>query len=63
LRPRSVADKASIAASLREKVWPLLEAGKVKPVIYETFPIAEVPKAHALMESSRHIGKIMLAVK
>jgi putative PIG3 family NAD(P)H quinone oxidoreductase len=63
LRPRSVAEKAAIAASLREKVWPLLEAGKIKPVIFKTFPIAEAPKAHALMETSQHIGKIMLAVK
>lgn len=63
LRPRSVADKAAIAASLREKVWPLLETGKVKPVIYKTFPIAEAAQAHALMETSQHIGKIMLAVK
>ena len=63
LRPRSVTDKAAIALSLREKVWPLLEAGKVKPVIHATFPIAEAPKAHALMETSLHIGKIMLAVR
>ena len=63
LRPRSVADKAAIANSLREKVWPLLEAGKVTPVIHAIFPIAEVAKAHALMESSQHIGKIMLSVK
>jgi NADPH:quinone reductase-like Zn-dependent oxidoreductase len=63
LRPRSVADKGAIAKSLREKVWPLIEAGKVKAVIHSTFPLAEVAKAHALMESSQHIGKIMLAVK
>ena len=63
LRPRSVADKAAIAASLREQVWPLLESGQVKPVIHATFPIAEAPQAHALMETSQHIGKIMLAVK
>jgi len=63
LRPRSIADKAAIANSLREKVWPLLEAGKVKPVIHATFPIAEAAKAHALMETSAHIGKIMLAVR
>jgi NADPH:quinone reductase-like Zn-dependent oxidoreductase len=63
LRPRSVVDKAAIASSLREKVWPLLEVGKIKPVIHATFPIAEAPKAHALMETSQHIGKIMLAVK
>jgi NADPH2:quinone reductase len=63
LRPRSIADKATIANSLREKVWPLLAAGKVKPVIHATFPIAEVAKAHALMETSQHIGKIMLVVR
>jgi NADPH:quinone reductase-like Zn-dependent oxidoreductase len=63
LRPRSVADKAAIAAALCEKVWPLLEAGKVKPIIHTTFPMADVAKAHSLMESSQHIGKIMLKVK
>lgn len=60
LRPRSVAEKGAIAASLREKVWPLLDAGKVAPVIYKTFPLAEAADAHRLMESSRHIGKIVL---
>ena len=60
LRPRSVAEKAQIARSLREKVWPLLSAGKVKPVIHETFPLARACDAHVLMESSRHIGKILL---
>lgn len=60
LRPRSVEQKAQIANSLREHVWPLLSAGKVKPVIYETFPLAKASEAHALMESSRHIGKILL---
>jgi len=63
LRPRSTEEKAAIARSLHEKVWPLLEAGKVTPVIHATFPIADAAKAHALMETSRHIGKIMLAVK
>jgi NADPH2:quinone reductase len=60
LRPRSVEEKASIAAALREHVWPLLEAGRVKPVIHATFPLAEAAAAHRLMESSRHIGKIVL---
>ena len=60
LRPRTVAQKAEIAAELREKVWPLIEAGKVKPLIHETFPLAEAAAAHALMESSAHIGKIIL---
>jgi len=60
LRPRSVADKGAIAGSLREKVWPLLEAGTVKPMMYKTFPLAQANEAHRLMESSRHIGKIVL---
>lgn len=60
LRPRTVEQKAEIAEELREKVWPLLDAGTVKPLIYKTFPLAEAAAAHALMESSTHIGKIML---
>ncbi|MDH5558425.1 MAG: NAD(P)H-quinone oxidoreductase [Alphaproteobacteria bacterium] len=60
LRPRTVAQKAEIAAELREKVWPLIEAGKVKPLIHKTFPLAQAADAHALMETSTHIGKIML---
>jgi NADPH:quinone reductase len=63
LRPRSVAEKGAIARELHEKVWPLLEAGKAKPVIHATFPLAEAAKAHALMESSEHVGKIVLTVK
>jgi putative PIG3 family NAD(P)H quinone oxidoreductase len=62
LRPRSVEDKGAIAASLRQKVWPLLDAGKVKPVIFRTFPLTEVGEAHRLLESSSHTGKIMLSV-
>jgi NADPH2:quinone reductase len=62
LRPRSVAFKGAIARQLREKVWPLLEAGEIKPVIYESFPLERAAEAHALMESSQHIGKIMLQV-
>jgi NADPH2:quinone reductase len=60
LRPRPVADKATIARNLRDKVWPLIEAGKVRPVIDRTFPLAEAAAAHRLMESSTHIGKILL---
>ena len=60
LRPRSVAVKASIADALRARVWPLLEAGKVRPVIHSTFPLAEASEAHRLMETSQHIGKIVL---
>jgi NADPH2:quinone reductase len=62
LRPRPLAFKAEIAAKLREHVWPLLEAGKIKPVIYQTFPLADAAKAHVLMESSSHVGKIVLEV-
>jgi len=62
LRPRPVAFKAQIAQRLRERVWPLIEAGKIKPVIYKTFPLAEAAQAHALMESSTHVGKIVLQV-
>jgi len=60
LRPRPVAEKAAIARNLRDKVWPLIEAGKVRPVIDRTFPLAEAAAAHRLMESSAHIGKILL---
>ncbi|WP_019341468.1 NAD(P)H-quinone oxidoreductase [Stutzerimonas stutzeri] len=62
LRPRSRADKAGIARELREQVWPLLEQGRCHPVIHATFPLSEVADAHRLMESSQHIGKIMLEV-
>ncbi|QBE67413.1 NAD(P)H-quinone oxidoreductase [Pseudoduganella lutea] len=62
LRPRSVAFKAAIAAQLRDKVWPLLESKKIRPVIYESFPLEQAVEAHKLMESSTHVGKIMLQV-
>ena len=62
LRARPDAQKAAIAVSLKEKIWPLLEAKKVKPVIYKTFALEEIIEAHRLMESSAHIGKIMLRV-
>ena len=62
LRPQSVAAKSAIAASLREHVWPLLESGAIAPVIDTTYALAEAAKAHARMESSQHIGKLMLAV-
>jgi NADPH:quinone reductase len=62
LRPRSVEFKTQIAQALRAKVWPLIESGKIKPVIHATFPLAQASKAHALMESSTHIGKIVLTV-
>lgn len=60
LRARPVAFKGAIARQLHDKVWPLLEAGKVRPVIHQVFAAAEAAKAHALMESSAHIGKLML---
>jgi len=62
LRPRPVAFKAAIARNLRERVWPLFEGGRLKPVIYRTFPLAQAAEAHALMESSTHVGKIVLEV-
>ncbi len=62
LRPRTIAQKALIADALRQKVWPLLERGECRPVIDSTFPLAEAAKAHARMESSGHVGKIMLTV-
>lgn len=62
LRPRPVEVKAAIARALRQQVWPLLAAGKIKPVVHATFPLAEAAAAHALMESNAHIGKIVLTV-
>jgi NADPH2:quinone reductase len=62
LRPRTIAQKAEIAQELRAKVWPVLEAGRCRPVIDTVFPLSQAAEAHALMESSRHIGKIMLRV-
>lgn len=62
LRPQSDAAKAAIAAELREHVWPLLDAGRVKPIMDSTYPLDEAAKAHAHMESSTHIGKIVLEV-
>ena len=63
LRARTVEFKATIAQSLREKVWPLIEAGKIRPVIYRTFGLDEAAAAHSLMESSEHVGKILLNVQ
>lgn len=62
MRPRTTAEKGDIAAALAAKVWPLLEAGKAGPRIFKTFPLTEAVAAHRLMESSAHIGKIMLKV-
>lgn len=60
LRARSVAYKGTLARALRETVWPLIEAGRFKPVIHKVFPAAQAAQAHALMESSTHVGKIVL---
>jgi NADPH2:quinone reductase len=62
LRPRSAAEKAMIAGELHEKVWPLLAAGRCRPIIDSTFALADADKAHARMESSAHFGKIVLKV-
>lgn len=63
LRARSVPLKAAIAEKLRAEIWPMLEAGTVKPVIHKVFPLEGAREAHALMESSAHVGKIMLEMK
>lgn len=60
LRPRSVGEKGQIAAALRREIWPLVERGVVSPVVYRTFPLVQASAAHRLMESSEHIGKIVL---
>lgn len=60
LRPRSIEEKAALAAALEAKVWPLIEAGRVKPLIDKVFPLGDAAGAHALMEKSNHIGKIVL---
>ena len=60
LRPRPVAFKGQIAKSLREKIWPLIDSGRIKPEIFKTFPLEQAADAHRLMESSQHIGKIVL---
>ena len=62
LRPRPVEFKAAIAAGLKEQVWPLLESGQVRPIIHTVLPLSKANEGHRLMESSRHIGKIMLQV-
>ncbi len=62
LRPQSVENKGRMARGLKEKVWPLLEAGKVKPIIYKTFPLKDAARAHAELERADHVGKVMLTV-
>jgi putative PIG3 family NAD(P)H quinone oxidoreductase len=63
MRPRSAANKADLAAALRTHVWPLLEQGRLLPSIYKVFALEQAAEAHALMESSEHIGKIMFSVR
>jgi NADPH2:quinone reductase len=60
LRPRPVAVKAAVARALEDRIWPLIEKGAIRPVIYGTFPLEKASEAHALMESSAHVGKIIL---
>ena len=62
LRPRTVEFKGYLASNLREKIWPLIEAGKIKPEIFKTFPLEQAAEAHRLMESSQHIGKLVLTL-
>jgi NADPH:quinone reductase len=62
LRPRTIAQKAAVAEGVRQNAWPLLAARRVRPIIHASFPLAEAAEAHRLMESSSHIGKIMLTV-
>ncbi len=62
LRPRPVAFKQMVADKLRARIWPLLESGQIKPVIFQSFPLAEAAAAHTLMETSTHVGKIMLTL-
>ena len=60
--PRTVEFKGYVAKNLREKIWPHIEAGRIKPEIYKTFPLEQAAEAHRLMETSQHIGKIVLTI-
>jgi len=62
MRPRTATQKADIANALRAKVWPVLAAGRCGPIIHQVFPLEQAAEAHRLMESSEHVGKIMLQV-
>ncbi len=62
LRPQSIASKGRMAQGLKEKVWPLLAAGAIKPIIYKTFPLREAAAAHAELERANHVGKVMMTV-
>ena len=63
MRPRTTAQKGAIADELRKNVWPLLDAGRVAPVIHAVFPLEQAAEAHRVMESSVHIGKLVLLVR
>jgi NADPH:quinone reductase-like Zn-dependent oxidoreductase len=60
LRARPASEKATIVAAVREHVWPLVAAGRVRPVVHSRYPLAQAPQAHRELESSGHIGKILL---
>jgi NADPH2:quinone reductase len=62
LRSRTIAQKAEVAAAVHKNIWPLLASGRVRPIIYADFPLAQASEAHRLMESSNHIGKIVLTI-
>ena len=62
LRPQSIANKGRMAQGLKEKVWPLLEAGTIRPIIYKTFPLKDAAGAHAELERADHVGKVMMTV-
>jgi NADPH2:quinone reductase len=63
LRPRSIAEKAVIARAVQAQVWPLLESGEVRVLVHATFPLRDAAGAHRVMESSTHIGKLVLLVQ
>jgi NADPH2:quinone reductase len=62
LRPQSIESKGRMARGLKEKVWPLLDAGRIKPIIYKTFPLRDAAGAHAELERADHVGKVMMTV-
>ena len=62
LRARPAAEKAAIVAAVREHVWPLVEAGRIRPIVHERYPLAEAAQAHREMEASTHVGKLLLRV-
>jgi NADPH:quinone reductase-like Zn-dependent oxidoreductase len=62
LRPRNADEKARLAAAIEARVWPWIEAGRLKTIVDQTFPLADAAKAHARIESGAHLGKVMLAV-